>query len=1013
MADNDAQTVIVRVLSQLPDPHSSISFLPLPASLTIAELKQKIRDVLPTKPLPENQRLIYRGRPLTRETDTLLSTFGQEVIRQNEVQSLHLVVREPAVRDARPTSNERTPTPVVMPVTHLTPAPEGLRGPSPATVLQQTPFASNPQQMVDAQAHITASQQDMQHLQILNNHALHIRQRIAQRRVNGGPGQPGGVVLQQPPAPNNTFAEIAPGLSGPPPVPNQHFANIPHAGLHGNNSLLAHQLMPQHFGLQPPQHLHPSANLPQGFPPQTIVHNGVQLPTNMHPLVARHVAQAVAAPSHPLQRSISNNTQNTPSGLPGQSHAPNENPRAGDSQAHVAIRADDPAQAMLSALDTMYASMGIPTEHRQHLHETVGRNIMVPQEAATAEPNGGQISTHGASDGTTQHQGEITAQTQPEPGTGPADVGQNPLYGQAQPQHAPRTLPEVGVTGQRWTMRINTTTMPFPPQPQPVLVPAFQVPHGSPQPMHFALPIENNATARQNLLHGWQGGNHAIRIMVRFQNVLLNLAAEHRQATSSGNTRNSSPSAAITRSTADRLQHLQFIVRDRNRSQAVVNEVLSHGPLLGQTGISPDQVYNLQGMNERFRRLAQEVQSLLSETSVSPAGSASNRATPTQSSTTPTPVRSSTLTPSSNHSLGHPANVVAYLLSSPTGPCALIYTPQGTFGTMQNSGAGSTTRTSSDGVPRSEGEGSRIQGSSRVTPTTVDRHPNPAADQPALPAQPQQELILQQPLPGQAQPPQALQQEDNNLVVALTPFFRTAWFFTRVCAFFWLFGSFGGSNTQRLIITIILSLCYHAFQVGVFRNQQEWLQQHWEGLIGGPEVRPNPAANETAGRNPAHLQRPGEALEPIDAARRLVEERRQQDRGWARQRLRTVERAVALFIASLYPGVGERHVADRERMVREADERNRAAAAEAAAAVAPPAILDPRSVASGAESVAQPEQAAQEGSSGAASVEDKNVTKLSQSDPHADDAVEGSSSSVAVAEDGAGELTQRRREGGG
>jgi len=80
---------------------------------------------------------------------------------------------------------------------------------------------------------------------------------------------------------------------------------------------------------------------------------------------------------------------------------------------------------------------------------------------------------------------------------------------------------------------------------------------------------------------------------------------------------------------------------------------------------------------------------------------------------------------------------------------------------------------------------------------------------------------------------------------------------------------------------------------------------------------------------------------PEEAARRLLEEGRPRD-GTFRARLRTIERALVLFVISFWPGGGERLVAERERLRREAEEqrqrdadaateRDRAAAAATAA----------------------------------------------------------------------------------
>jgi hypothetical protein len=57
------------------------TFPQLPAATTVKQLKAKIRDVLPSKPADESQRLIRGGHMLARETDTMLEVFGQETVR--------------------------------------------------------------------------------------------------------------------------------------------------------------------------------------------------------------------------------------------------------------------------------------------------------------------------------------------------------------------------------------------------------------------------------------------------------------------------------------------------------------------------------------------------------------------------------------------------------------------------------------------------------------------------------------------------------------------------------------------------------------------------------------------------------------------------------------------------------------------------------------------------------------------------------------------------------------------
>lgn len=135
----------------------------------------------------------------------------------------------------------------------------------------------------------------------------------------------------------------------------------------------------------------------------------------------------------------------------------------------------------------------------------------------------------------------------------------------------------------------------------------------------------------------------------------------------------------------------------------------------------------------------------------------------------------------------------------------------------------------------------------------------------------------------------------------------------------------------------------------VFRGFAARLQAQVDGLVQPPAI-PVPAMPPPAvpGRRPDEAQlreggpatdtrRPGEGEpDPTATAARLVEEQRQRqpnDMLW--DSLQRAERAIGLFVASLIPGVGERHVRAREEARREAErvereriERERVAAEE-------------------------------------------------------------------------------------
>ena len=52
----------------------------LPASATIKQLKERLRNVLVTRPSDQSQRLIHRGRLLARDEETMLNVFGEETV---------------------------------------------------------------------------------------------------------------------------------------------------------------------------------------------------------------------------------------------------------------------------------------------------------------------------------------------------------------------------------------------------------------------------------------------------------------------------------------------------------------------------------------------------------------------------------------------------------------------------------------------------------------------------------------------------------------------------------------------------------------------------------------------------------------------------------------------------------------------------------------------------------------------------------------------------------------------
>lgn len=73
--------VTISIVSPSVSVNAPLSFPNLPAFTTIAQLKERIRDSLDSKPSNEQQRLIHQGKLLIRENETLLDVFGEQKVR--------------------------------------------------------------------------------------------------------------------------------------------------------------------------------------------------------------------------------------------------------------------------------------------------------------------------------------------------------------------------------------------------------------------------------------------------------------------------------------------------------------------------------------------------------------------------------------------------------------------------------------------------------------------------------------------------------------------------------------------------------------------------------------------------------------------------------------------------------------------------------------------------------------------------------------------------------------------
>ena len=272
--------------------------------------------------------------------------------------------------------------------------------------------------------------------------------------------------------------------------------------------------------------------------------------------------------------------------------------------------------------------------------------------------------------------------------------------------------------------------------------------------------------------------------------------------------------------------------------------------------------------------------------------------------------------------------ITAYLLSSPQGPQAIIYSPQhGTFTTATQPTPLRPTPTTSQTITQQQQRGGGQEQQQR----------DPAAQEAAHRAIQDfaaQRLAGAQAIAGGGNP-MAAQEPLQQLMGHF-------WLLLRILIFaYFLMGSNMGFTQLSMLAAV--GLGFWVFRVGVLGNPEVMgrARRWWNDVVGLPQ-RPAQPAQAQAGA-PAAQAQPVEGAQPAaepagqaqgqinrmptpeQVAQRLLAENGAQNRGWLRERVRPVERAVALFVASLWPGIGEAHVR-AQREAREAEERRLAEA---------------------------------------------------------------------------------------
>lgn len=270
------------------------------------------------------------------------------------------------------------------------------------------------------------------------------------------------------------------------------------------------------------------------------------------------------------------------------------------------------------------------------------------------------------------------------------------------------------------------------------------------------------------------------------------------------------------------------------------------------------------------------------------------------------------------------SDTTCYLLSSPQGPQALLFSPQ--HGTYTGSLAGHAATGLNPSV-------NQFNGLHRVVHLGgASRHPAPTPTQPAgaahdtngqagnAPVDPA--VAAAQQIAQQINQAQQAQARADNPGGPLQPLLAHFWLLLRVMIFaYFIIGT--NMGWRRPVALATIGLGFYLIRAGLFGDggiARRW----WDGIVR-VEQRPRAQAQGQGEAAPAEgEQRPGRLPTPEELAQRLIQERQEAlNRAplhRIREQLRPVERAGALFFASLWPGVGEAHVRAREAEERRVQE---------------------------------------------------------------------------------------------
>ncbi|KAF2469736.1 uncharacterized protein BDR25DRAFT_355993 [Lindgomyces ingoldianus] len=575
-------------------------------------------------------------------------------------------------------------------------------------------------------------------------------------------------------------------------------------------------------------------------------------------------------------------------------------------------------------------------------------NDMFQQQVAQAM--GRNVHQNPAQDAQNQPSHSPGGTPAPADGTQAAAGGMPPAMGPGTPNFAPNTTrtirhETIGPNGERWTMTINNTNLTIPAQPHqhPIL------PRPFPHPSRFPSPVRPPGSLGNSI------DNELSQVRIGLQTAQQEMENVRVLLQAPGGHAGSQGLPPPWRHNLIR-QHVQNLMQNLDHIQRGLATLIAD-PILARNR----DVLSLQMSSNELRSHAEDLNTMLDRLRDADVPAQTPNAVPSSSAqpssspdTVPQAAPPQTQPQSQPQSQASPGPSVTdigselFILSSPQGPVGILFDHRGTYSTAPMVSTlpfqtftqqFSANRQLLAGIGQQIAQNSAQLQNQLAAARPVGNEGGNAADQnqPAAQHQAQPQNQAQ----NQAQP-QNPAENDRLVVIA-----GHLWLLFKLACFVYIFAG-GGGWYRPVMLGIVCALVYLA-QVGVFEDQFDRVRRHFEALLplqllanergqggrGGGNAQgrgaQGGAGDEGVGAGAGGNQNREHTHTPESVAQRLVERHNEERFAWIRRVVGSTERAFALFIASLWPGIGERMVqaqeervrAEREAAEREAAERER------------------------------------------------------------------------------------------